>query len=456
MRAGWKRSSIRSDAKSATIGAMSPLAPDPAAIAARAALDARDPVILLTGRAGTGKSWFIRKLIEEDQHRPQVVLAPTGLAAMNIGGQTIHSFFGFPPRPLLGFKEKPSWFFTQNARRLSRIVVDEISMLRADTLDAMDAHLRAAKKSVKPFGGVQMLLVGDFYQLPPVVRADEGRLLEEAGYASPYAFSALSLRDEGVSAFELTAMRRQTESHFIDLLQAIRDRHGVRDAIDELNAHCYGAGPLPNRPVLLCATNAVADSYNVRGLQSLPGNAQIFGGTFKGELPKQGVSGDRLPAPMELALKTGARVIFTQNDPEGAWVNGTLGTVTAYDEDIVRVAIDPSEFGCGVEVDVTRSSWPQSRWQWNEASQTMETKEEYRYVQFPLAPAWAITIHKAQGMTLDAVEVDLGRGAFAPGQTYVALSRARTLAGLRLTRPLQERDVQVDEAIAEGLARWVG
>jgi ATP-dependent exoDNAse (exonuclease V) alpha subunit len=432
------------------------LAPDLAALAARAALDARDPVVLLTGRAGTGKSWFIRRLIEEDQHRPQVVLAPTGLAAMNIGGQTVHSFFGFPPRPLLGFREKPNWFFTQNARRLSRIVIDEISMLRADTLDAMDAHLRAAKKSVKPFGGVQMLLVGDFYQLPPVVRGDEGRLLEEAGYASPYAFSALSLKDQGVSAFELTAMRRQSEAHFIDLLQAIRDRHGVRDAIAELNAACFGAGPLPVRPVLLCATNAVADAYNVRGLNALPGNPRVYDGGFKGELPKHGVSGDRLPAPMALALKPGARVIFTQNDPEGVWVNGTLGTVLSLDDDAVRVRIDASEISDAVEVDVARSSWPQSRWQWNETSQAMETKEEYRYVQFPLAPAWAITIHKAQGMTLDAVEVDLGRGAFAPGQTYVALSRARTLDGLRLTRPLQERDVQVDEAIAEGLARWVG
>jgi ATP-dependent DNA helicase PIF1 len=428
-----------------------PLAPDPAAEAARAALDAREPVVLLTGRAGTGKSWFIRKLVQEDQHRPQVVLAPTGLAAMNIGGQTIHSFFGFPPRPLLGFKEKPNWFFTQNARRLSRIVIDEISMLRADTLDAMDAHLRAAKKSVKPFGGVQMLLVGDFYQLPPVVRGDEGRLMEEAGYASPYAFSALSLRDQPVAAFELTAMRRQTEAHFIDLLQAIRDRVGVREAVAELNDACCGAPPLPVRPVLLCATNAVADAYNRRGLEALPGPPRIYEGGFKGELPKQGLSGDRLPAPMALALKPGARVIFTQNDPEGVWVNGTLGTVLALDEDAVRVAIDG-----GDDVDVARSSWPQSRWHWNESAQAMETKEEYRYVQFPLAPAWAITIHKAQGMTLDAVEVDLGRGAFAPGQTYVALSRARTLDGLRLTRPLQERDVQVDEAIAEGLAKWVG
>lgn len=429
---------------------------DPAAIAARAALDARDPIVLLTGRAGTGKSWFIRRLIQEDRHRPQVLLAPTGLAAMNIGGQTVHSFFGFPPRPLLGFKEKPSWFFTQNARRLSRIVVDEISMLRADTLDAMDAHLRAARRSVKPFGGVQMLLVGDFYQLPPVVRADEGRLLEDAGYTTPYAFSALSLKDEAVSAFELTSMHRQTEADFIALLQAIRDHHGVRDAVAELNAACCGAPPLPVKPVLLCATNAVADRYNLQGLLALPGEPTVFEGGFKGELPKQGVSGDRLPAPITLSLKRGARVIFTQNDPAGVWVNGTLGTVLSFDEEIVRVRIDARENAESEDVDVARSSWPQTRWQWSESAQTMEVKEEYRYIQFPLAPAWAITIHKAQGMTLDAVEVDLGRGAFAPGQTYVALSRARTLAGLRLTRPLQERDVRVDEAIAEGLARWVG
>lgn len=424
---------------------------DSAAIEARAALDARAPIVLLTGRAGTGKSWFIRRLIEEDQHRPQVLLAPTGLAAMNIGGQTVHSFFGFPPRPLVGFKEKPNWFFTQNARRLSRIVVDEISMLRADVLDAMDAHLRAARRSIKPFGGVQMLLVGDFYQLPPVVRGDEGRLLEDAGYPSPYAFSAHALQGQPTAAFELTEMRRQTDPHFIELLQAIRDRRGLADAIAELNEHCVDAGPLPTRPVLLCATNAVADNYNLRGLNSLPGAARLFEGGYNGQAPKTPLTGDRLPAPMQLQLKPGARVIFTQNDPEGVWVNGTLGTVTALDEDLVTVQIDG-----GDAVDVARSSWPQARWQWDEAAQAMEIKEEYRYVQFPLAPAWAITIHKAQGMTLDAVEVDLGRGAFAPGQTYVALSRARALSGLRLTRPLQPRDVQVDAAIAEGLARLSG
>lgn len=425
--------------------------PDPAAEAARAALEARDPVVLLTGRAGTGKSHFIRTLLKEDQHRPQVVLAPTGLAAMNIGGQTVHSFFGLPPRLLLGFKEKPNWFFTQNVRRLSRIVVDEISMLRADTLDAMDSHLRAARKSVKPFGGVQMLLVGDFYQLPPVVRGDEGRLMEEAGYGSPFAFSAHALRDVALSAHELTHMHRQSDAHFISLLQAIRDNANVRAAVEELNAACCDAPPLPVRPVLLCATNAVADAYNVRGLQSLPGDPKVFEGGFKGELPKNGIPNDRLPAPMTLALKRGARVIFTQNDPAGRWVNGTLGQVIEIEDEVVRVAIDG-----GDEVDVPRSTWPQTRWQWDEKSQEMNMKEEWRYVQFPLAAAWAITIHKAQGMTLDAVEVDLGRGAFAAGQTYVALSRARSLAGLRLTRPLQVRDVQVDEAIAEGLARWVG
>src|SRR5690606_39130073 len=181
-----------------------PAAPDPAIAQAHEALADRTPVILLIGRAGTGKSHFIRSLVEDNPGYPQALLAPTGLAAMNIGGQTVHSFFGFPPRPLIGNAEKPHWFFTRTARAISRIIVDEVSMLRADVLDAMNQHLQVARKSSRPFGGVQMLLVGDFYQLPPVVRGDEGRLLEDAGYATPYAFSAHCLRDAPFAGVKLT------------------------------------------------------------------------------------------------------------------------------------------------------------------------------------------------------------------------------------------------------------
>ena len=361
-----------------------PVPVDPAAEAARAALKSKAPVVLLTGRAGTGKSWFVRELVRKEPLTPQVVLAPTGLAAMNIGGQTVHSFFGFPPRPLIGLDEKPNWFFTKNVRQLKRIIVDEISMLRADVLDAMDKRLRQARKSVQPFGGVQMLLVGDFYQLPPVVRGEESRLLEEAGYASAYAFSAMTLREAAVSHFELTEIRRQTDPVFIDLLQSLRDRRAVEDAVEELNARCYEAEPLPS-PVLLTATNAVADQYNSRGLAALPGAPEVFEGALQGDVPKSGAVGDRLPAPMQLALKPGARVIFTQNDSEGRWVNGTLGAVRdLIDGEVVRVRIDG-----GDEVDVTRSSWPQQRWTFDEKTQTMKAEEQFRYLQFPLAPAWA-------------------------------------------------------------------
>jgi PIF1-like helicase len=415
------------------------------ALEAQAALSDRTPVVLLTGRAGTGKSHFIRALVEQDPGFPQALLAPTGLAAMNIGGQTVHSFFGFPPRPLIGSHEKPNWFFTRTARALRRLIVDEVSMLRADVLDAMDQHLKVARKSSRPFGGVQMLLVGDFYQLPPVVRGDEGVLLEDAGYASPYAFSAHALRDAPVAAHELTEVHRQSDRDFIALLSAIREQRGVEDAVETLNAQCLERA-LTQRPVLLCATNAVADSYNRRGLEALTGVAAKYSGGFEGEAPKS--QGDRFPAPIELILKRGARVIFTQNDSEGRWVNGSLGTVKALDETIISVALDAGE-----DVDVERAVWPQARWSWNAKENRMEVKEEYKYVQFPLAPAWALTIHKAQGMTLDAVEIDLGRGAFASGQTYVALSRARSMEGLRLARPLAPRDVRVDPAIAEGLAR---
>lgn len=419
--------------------------PDPAVTEAITAINDRTPVVMLIGRAGTGKSHFIRSLVERDPQYPQALLAPTGLAAMNIGGQTVHSFFGFPPRPLIGNAEKPNYFFTRTARAISRLIIDEVSMLRADVLDAMNSHLQIARKSSRPFGGVQMLLVGDFYQLPPVVRGDEGQLLEDAGYNSPYAFSAHCLRDAPIAGVELTEVHRQTNQDFIQLLSSIRERRGVEEAVTILNTVCLDRA-LPKRPVLLCATNAVADNYNARGLASLEGAAARYTGGFEGEAPKQ--QGDRFPAPMELVLKRGARVIFTQNDPEGRWVNGSLGTVLALDDDTVQVLLD-----AGDEVDVGRATWPQARWTWNAKENRMEVKEEFKYVQFPLAPAWALTIHKAQGMTLDSVEIDLGRGAFAPGQTYVALSRARSMETLRLTRPISARDVQVDPAIADGLRR---
>ena len=178
---------------------MIPAKRDPAVTEALAAINDRTPVVMLIGRAGTGKSHFIRTLVEDNPGYPQALLAPTGLAAMNIGGQTVHSFFGFPPRPLIGNAEKPNYFFTRTARAISRLIIDEVSMLRADVLDAMNSHLQFARKSSRPFGGVQMLLVGDFYQLPPVVRGDEGQLLEDAGYNSPYAFSAHCLRDAPVA-----------------------------------------------------------------------------------------------------------------------------------------------------------------------------------------------------------------------------------------------------------------
>lgn len=419
---------------------------DSAVSEAQAALADRTPVVFVTGRAGTGKSHFIRSLVEADPSFPQALLAPTGLAAMNIGGQTVHSFFGFPPRPLIGNLEKPGWFFTRTARAVRRLIIDEVSMLRADVLDAMNHYLQVARKSSRPFGGVQMLLVGDFYQLPPVVRGDESQLLEDAGYNSPYAFSAHVLRDAPVTAVELTEVHRQTDGDFIALLSALREMRGVQNAVETLNDACLGR-VLERRPVLLCATNAVADGYNARGLANLPGSGMKFAGAFEGEAPKaQG--GDRFPAPWELTLKHGARVIFTQNDSEGRWVNGTLGTVTRLEDTLVTVEKDD-----GKEVEVERAVWPQARWVWNATEKKMEVKEEYKYVQFPLAPAWALTIHKAQGMTLDAVEIDLGRGAFAPGQTYVALSRARSMEGLSLARPMSVRDVQVDPAIAEGLGR---
>lgn len=422
---------------------------DPAAEDAAKALADGAPIVLLHGRAGTGKSHFIRHVATQGQKAPPALLAPTGLAAMQIGGQTIHSFFGFPPRPLLGFNEKPNWFFSKAARGLRRLIVDEISMLRADMLDAMDRQLQAARRSPKPFGGVQVLLVGDFHQLPPVVRGDEGRLLAEAGYESPFAFSAQALRQNPVDIFELTTVRRQTDPEFIALLGAVRDGSRLEATLDALNGACVN-NMLDHAPVLLASTNVIADEHNRRGLAALSGETRLFTGGFKGaRAPKTPPTGDRLPAPMELALRVGARVIFTQNDSEGRWVNGSLGVVIAFEDKTILVRLDQNR----QTVEVGLAKWPQAKWSWNDKTNALEVQEEWAYEQYPLAHAWAITIHKAQGMTLDHVEIDLGRGAFAAGQTYVALSRARSMAGLRLARPLRLRDIQVDPAIADGLAR---
>jgi hypothetical protein len=413
-----------------------------------AALDAKIPVILVTGRAGTGKTTLIRYLKARPGGETQSVVAPTGVAALNAEAQTIHSFFQLPFGVLDARTMQPGKHFGPIYQRMTRLVIDEISMVRADVIDAIDARLREIRKDDRPFGGVQIVMVGDFLQLPPVVQQADGPLIEQLGYSSPYAFSAHVFRRIAVTKITLDEVHRQDEREFVDLLNAIRLGEDVDYAVETLNARCFRPHRSGVVPLLLTATRAAADRYNQQGLDAISGETSIYGASTAGKFD---LAGDRLPAPEHLELKIGARVMATRNDPERRWINGSLGTVSRIDDDEVSVRFDAT----GLEHVVAPVSWDQIKQVWDEGSQTINSQVVGSFKQVPLAYAWAITIHKAQGLTLDDVRIDLVNGAFAPGQTYVALSRVRSMAGLSLARPLRASDLKTD-AMLVAYQEWVG
>ncbi|MGQ3673024.1 ATP-dependent DNA helicase [Xanthobacter sp. TB0136] len=444
---------------------------DDAAARALAAIRARAPLLMVLGGAGTGKTTFLQNLKRRGGGR-QVFLAPTGVAALQVGGQTIHSFFGIPPRLMNPDEVRPRVQVRRLLKKLDRVVIDEISMVRADLLDAVDISLRIARENPAPFGGVQMVLVGDFLQLPPVVPMAEQEMLARMGYEGPFAFHAKVLRNAlrsalgdaagiGVQEWDgeqanmdslmpmqdvplthvpFTHVHRQSDHAFISTLDAIRRGRNVREALDMLNAACVRPHRPGVLPVLLTPTNARADAYNARGLAALEEGGHAFDGSLEGEF---GLEGDRLPVPEKLVLKRGARVMALRNDPSRRWVNGSVGTVVGMDADSARVKLDD-----GPTVDMESFTWERVRYGWDENTGRIEAKVVGTYTQLPLAYAWALTMHKSQGLTLEDVRIDFGEGAFAPGQAYVALSRARSLEGLSLVRAIRPNDIRVDRRVA--------
>ncbi len=389
--------------------------------------------ILVTGKAGTGKSTLVRFIRDSGLFPNTVILAPTGIAAINVTGQTIHSFFRLPPRiitadALEGQRPNRMW------KKVDLIIVDEISMVRADIIDGMDMVLRKARKTNAPFGGARMMFVGDFHQLPPVVPRHEGEILERLGYQSPFAYGAKILAGRRFHKFELTQVHRQSEAQFLRILSDIRQSDYPHDALDDLNHLCHRPHREGVTPLLLTGTNAAAARYNADGLARIDAPPRRFLGKIEG---KFNIAKNKLPVPETVDLKVGARVMALKNDTDKAWVNGSLGVVEAITEREVHVRFDHS----GKIGEVKISSWDNTRYDWDEAGQKPISTVVGSYAQIPLTLAWAVTIHKAQGLTLDDVRIDLERGAFAAGQTYVALSRARTLAGLSLARALTLRDV---------------
>lgn len=388
--------------------------------------------LFLTGRAGTGKTTLLRRFLAEASEKA-IVLAPTGVAAMQAGGQTIHSFFNFPPR-LIEPNDIRRLRTVRVAKAIDTLIIDEISMVRADMLDAIDRSLKLNRGSKRPFGGVRMILSGDLYQLPPVVTGDEGAILEER-FGGAYFFHAPAFRGGEFALLALKHVFRQDDPKFLALLNALRagkltpmdesvlkDLVRGRSAIDASRTH-----------VVLTPNNANAARINQARLDELPGAPHLFAAAIEGEFDNKSY-----PTDAALTLKKGARVMLVRNDPEGRWVNGTIGTVEGFTPIAVKVSID------GRVHEVEPAAWEKFRYNFDTGAKKIDRKVIGTFKQIPLRLAYAVTIHKAQGLTLDKVYIDFDRGLFAHGQAYVALSRARALEGLELSRAMTQRDLVID------------
>jgi hypothetical protein len=402
-------------------------------------LEAGAPVVFVTGNAGTGKSTLIRYL-RHVINEQTVVLAPTGVAALNVEGVTIHSFFHLPPR-IIEEDDIKRLHDRKLYQKLELLIIDEVSMVRCDLMDSVDRFLRKNRENGAPFGGVQLLLIGDLFQLPPVVPRQEWDVLEAKGYASPHFFSALCLQKASLVPVELTSVYRQEDAAFVDMLDRIRVGDDVDEVTAELNRRCSVQGAARADITLTC-TNNQADRINGEELQRLPSREYIFTGSLEGRFS---IEHDRLPSPIDLRLKEGARVMFTRNDDQRRWVNGTMGTVREIGDTGIWVELgsQPS----GRVHDVTPVTWETYRYSYDLARDQIVAEPVGKYTQYPLMLAWAVTIHKSQGKTMDNVLVDLGTGAFASGQAYVALSRCRSLEGMRLARPIRPTDIICDPIV---------
>ncbi|MCB0554305.1 MAG: AAA family ATPase [Phaeodactylibacter sp.] len=399
--------------------------------------------VFITGRAGTGKSTLLQ-LFRQTTRKKAVVLAPTGIAALNVKGQTIHSFFGFPPRPLSRqeIKKRRNRRLYQN---LEMLVIDEVSMVRADLLDNIDWFLRINRDNPLPFGGLQVALFGDLFQLPPVVSNDAEAMRFQSEYNSPYFFSAHVFK-EGfqVEKLELGKVYRQENRHFLRLLDSVRLNLADYDDLEDLNSRHFPDFEAEDFFITLSATNAKVDSINRDKLQRIPLPERKYLATITGEFDPR-----LYPTDAALQLKLGAQVMFLKNDPDKQFVNGTIGQVTNMKEDSISVAVEDTG-GNRRTIEVGQMDWEILRYKASlDDPNKIETETIGTFRQFPLRLAWAITIHKSQGKTFDKVIIDLGRGAFEHGQTYVALSRCRSLEGIVLKQPVRLHDIITDERVVE-------
>ena len=389
----------------------------------------------ITGKAGSGKSTLLA-YFRSVTKKNTAVLAPTGVAAIRVKGQTIHSFFGFPPKVIQTrhIKKVRQIELLQN---LETLIIDEISMVRADVFDAIDYSLRVhRKKLTQPFGGVQVIVFGDLFQLPPVVNMDESSLLERIYPNGQFFFHSNIFQDAQFKTLELQSIYRQTDDHFIYLLNAVRDGSITNSQIDNLNDSLVDNFEMDEGKIILTTTNARASGINQNYLKQLSSEEFSYRAQATGQFYKE-----LFPTDEVLKLKKGAQVIMIKNDPEKRWVNGSIGTIHDIAEKKIKVKINHKIY------EVKKEKWDRIQYSYDDDQQEVLENVTGSFKQYPMRLAWAITIHKSQGQTFEKVIIDMSQGSFAPGQLYVALSRCISLEGIELLRPLRKSDVIVNKQL---------